>query len=146
MASSSPPTAQEKVKAFQSALDKTLHDITQDSMAMQKKTFQCCVACFDKPGTDYETVGRCIKNCQQPAEEFSATLNREMQTLQNSIQVCQDACFNKFSQPHSSAKDEKDRATIEKQMEECTGQCFVTYFPEIAQMDKRLRDYLKKQS
>ncbi|CEM10165.1 unnamed protein product [Vitrella brassicaformis CCMP3155] len=134
MASSSPPTAQEKVKAFQSALDKTLHDITQDSMAMQKKTFQCCVACFDKPGTDYETVGRCIKNCQQPAEEFSATLNREMQTLQNSIQ------------PHSSAKDEKDRATIEKQMEECTGQCFVTYFPEIAQMDKRLRDYLKKQS
>lgn len=98
---------QETAKSFQQRFESMIKEITVLSLPMQKKSFQCCVSCFDNHKNEPESIAECINRCHEPSQSFNHALQREVEALQTSIESCQkvslwyDVCC---STPRSSVK------------------------------------------
>lgn len=78
-----------RTNEFQAKIDAILNKISTESLPFQKKSFVCCVNCFDTYNTDFESIGKCVNNCQKGTEHFVQVVQNEMQNLQNNLQSCQ---------------------------------------------------------
>ncbi|KAL8270942.1 hypothetical protein Esti_005154 [Eimeria stiedai] len=80
---------EETAKSFQSKFESMIKNITILSLPMQKKSFECCVSCFDGDKQDPEKIAACISRCHEPSQSFNQVLQREVEGLQTSIESCQ---------------------------------------------------------
>lgn len=80
---------EETAKSFQNNFESMIRDITVLSLPMQKKSFQCCVSCFDNNKQDPGKIAECVGQCHEPNQSFNHVLQREVEGLQASIESCQ---------------------------------------------------------
>ncbi|ANQ06599.1 hypothetical protein PCYB_041650 [Plasmodium cynomolgi strain B] len=134
-----------RTNEFQSKIDSILNKISTESLPFQKKSFICCVNCFDTYNTDFETIGKCVNNCQKGTEHFVQVVQNEMQNLQNNLQSCQQSCFYKYSPNYAKSNANIDGPTIEKEMEGCVVKCFDKHEPMLPEISDRLHKTLKEE-
>lgn len=84
---------EETAKVFQNKFETMIKEITILSLPMQKKSFQCCVSCFDSHKQDPEKIAECINQCHEPSQSFNRVLQREVEGLQTNIESCQKVGF-----------------------------------------------------
>lgn len=136
---------QEAARDFETKVEGVMKAITQAVLPLQKISYQCCVGCFDKNGEDLDKIGKCIQECQAPAEVFGDRLRQEMQSFQSQISGCQQACHNKFSMAFSNTEDQDQKTSIQQQMETCASNCFGEALPQLGDIKKRMIDLVEKQ-
>ncbi|XP_055388819.1 protein FAM136A-like [Condylostylus longicornis] len=136
---------QDAARDFESKVEGMMKTITKAVLPLQRKSYECCVKCFDNSREELDTIGKCIQECQAPAEAFGDRLRQEMQTFQNQISGCQQSCHNKFSMAFSDAKEEVKRNEIQSHMESCAVTCFSDVVPQLDEMKQRMLQLVTKQ-
>eukprot|EP01068_Selenidium_serpulae_P010936 Selendium_serpulae@DN5566_c0_g1_i3.p2 len=130
-----------EAKAFDVKFNAMVEDIRIASLPMQKKSFECSVACFDSHKKDYKAVEGCIERCQRPAQEMSETVNREMRNLQTTIQSCHQTCISRYQSSYQESKGDA-QTKIGKQIESCVNGCFTEYEPQIKEIGERVKRHV----
>lgn len=136
---------QEAARDFETKVEDVMKAITQAVLPLQKKSYECCVTCFDKNGQNLDAIGKCIQECQAPAEVFGDKLRQEMQSFQNQISGCQQSCHNKFSMAFNDTEALDKRNSIQQQMEVCASSCFSDALPQLGDVRRRMLDLVNKQ-
>ncbi|CDJ43219.1 hypothetical protein, conserved [Eimeria tenella] len=130
---------EETAKVFQNKFETMIKEITILSLPMQKKSFQCCVSCFDSHKQDPEKIAECINQCHEPSQSFNRVLQREVEGLQTNIESCQKICFNRLAPKLEGASSQTEKTAIEREKDECFVQCFTSNIPIIAEIRDRLK-------
>ncbi|KAL8426541.1 hypothetical protein Efla_006606 [Eimeria flavescens] len=132
-------SVEETAKFFQSRFENMIKNITVLSLPMQKKSFECCVSCFDSNKQDPELIAGCISRCHEPSQSFNQVLQREVEGLQTSIESCQRICFNRIAPKLEEASSAREKAALESEKDGCVAQCFTSNIPAIAEISERLK-------
>merc|ERR1719203_2436223 len=98
---------------------------------------QCAVDCYS--GTDYNSIHKCVDQCQQSLQGIGKQVEGELKAMQSSVQACQQSVVSRL-QPQMQAAQQNPEAQKGLQQEYEAGfvRCLKEAEPTLPDIEKRI--------
>mmetsp|Transcript_86486 Transcript_86486/g.185328 ORF Transcript_86486/g.185328 Transcript_86486/m.185328 type:complete len:139 (-) Transcript_86486:62-478(-) len=128
---------------FQKMVEEMQHRVQTQMLSLEKKMTKCALSCYDGKN-DYNSVHKCVDSCQGEFQQVGKKVSSEFQSLQGSIQACQQMVAKRLEPRFESARDSKEaQEALKLEFEQGAQRCIAEAQPLLPEMEARIKGILK---
>eukprot|EP00931_Biecheleriopsis_adriatica_P108901 TRINITY_DN83173_c0_g1_i1.p1 TRINITY_DN83173_c0_g1~~TRINITY_DN83173_c0_g1_i1.p1 ORF type:complete len:139 (+),score=40.34 TRINITY_DN83173_c0_g1_i1:66-482(+) len=132
----------EDVQRFTKSVEDLQTRVQKLMLPCEKKMARCALNCYDNMD-DYTAVHKCVESCQRDMQGVAKRVSGEFDSLQNSVQACQQSVVQRLNPRMELARtDPEAQKSLQKEFEEGAKRCVKDAEPLIPDMEGRIKAIL----
>merc|ERR1712183_230703 len=110
------------------------------TLPLEKKMAQCALDCYQSG--DYESIHRCVNNCQQSLQQVAKRIQGELNGMQSSVQACQQSVVKRLEpRMQGASSDPEAQKAITREYEQSVIRCVKEAEPTLPDIERRIMGY-----
>eukprot|EP00429_Kryptoperidinium_foliaceum_P104054 CAMPEP_0176245090 /NCGR_PEP_ID=MMETSP0121_2-20121125/31765_1 /TAXON_ID=160619 /ORGANISM="Kryptoperidinium foliaceum, Strain CCMP 1326" /LENGTH=177 /DNA_ID=CAMNT_0017584713 /DNA_START=61 /DNA_END=590 /DNA_ORIENTATION=- len=134
----------EEAQRFTQKLQDLQTRVQESTLPAEKKMAQCVLNCYNG-SKDYTAVHDCAQQCQQKMQVIAKKIEGEMNSLQGSVQACQQSVMKRLEPQLQTARtDVALQKSLQAEYEQGVTRCIKEAEPLLPGIEARISGYLKE--